>query len=119
MSERGAVARLSDILSQIDAVRNAEDRLHDSEQAGDQELAAICLAAINYSLVVIGEAVKQLDSDVLSRHPDIPWSEIAKMRDFLAHQYFKIDAATVRQAIDQPMSELYEACKRELSDLNS
>ncbi len=39
----------------------------------------------------IGEAVKNLPKELTDLYPQIPWSEIAKMRDILTHHYFGID----------------------------
>ena len=42
-------------------------------------------------LEIIGEAVKNLPDDIKGKYPDIPWKQIAGMRDKLIHQYFGID----------------------------
>jgi uncharacterized protein with HEPN domain len=39
-------------------------------------------------LRAIGEAVKDLDEDLRTRHPHIPWRQILGMRNILAHEYF-------------------------------
>ncbi len=47
--------------------------------------------AVIRNLEIIGEAAKHLPHDLTARHPDIPWRQIAGMRDFLAHVYFALD----------------------------
>jgi len=42
-------------------------------------------------LEIIGEAVKNLPDEIKGKYPDIPWKQIAGMRDKLIHQYFGID----------------------------
>jgi uncharacterized protein with HEPN domain len=32
-----------------------------------------------------------MSSDVTDAHPDIPWSDMAKVRDRLSHRYHRID----------------------------
>ncbi|MGE4295459.1 MAG: DUF86 domain-containing protein [Campylobacterales bacterium] len=39
----------------------------------------------------IGEAVKKLPKEITQNYPEIPWVEIAKMRDVLTHHYFGLD----------------------------
>jgi hypothetical protein len=35
--------------------------------------------ALLYRLLVIGEAVKALPTDLLDQEPDVPWSEVARL----------------------------------------
>ncbi len=44
--------------------------------------------AVRVRLIEIGEAVKALPRDLLDTEPSRPWSEIARMRDQLAHREF-------------------------------
>lgn len=43
----------------------------------------------------IGEAVKQLSDAATQGRPDIPWRQIAGMRDRLIHNYFGVDLGLV------------------------
>jgi uncharacterized protein with HEPN domain len=49
----------------------------------------------------IGEAVKQLPKDVTSEYKNIPWNEIAKMRDVLTHHYFGVDDKVLWDTLDE------------------
>ena len=40
---------------------------------------------------IIGEATKRLTSDLRGRYPQIPWEDIASMRDKIIHDYFGVD----------------------------
>lgn len=115
MSPRLQRSLLADVIERIDAATRAEARLKTAEREGDLELVSIAIDAISYDTVVIGEAVKQFDSSLFERNPHIPWSDIAKMRDRLAHHYYKIDSTVVRETIGQPMQELLEVCEQELT----
>src|SRR5207302_9046254 len=44
---------------------------------------------------IIGEAAKYLSLKSMSKHPRIPWQDIAGMRDKLVHDYFGVDIETV------------------------
>jgi uncharacterized protein with HEPN domain len=66
-------------------------------------------------LIEIGEAVKRIGPDVLAAEPDIPWEDVAGMRDRLAHRYFDTSHAIVQATVDGDLP-LLEAGVRHLSD---
>jgi uncharacterized protein with HEPN domain len=52
--------------------------------------------AVRIRLLEIGEAVKALPGDLLATQPSIPWQQIARMRDHLAHRYFDTHTGSCR-----------------------
>ena len=63
-------------------------------------------SAILYQVIVIGEATKRLSSEFRTQHPEIPWKDIAGMRDILAHQYDRINLNTLWDVIQTDIPEL-------------
>ena len=53
------------------------------------------------SLEVIGEAAKKIPQEIRDKYPDIPWREIAGMRDKLVHEYFGISYEIVWKTIKE------------------
>lgn len=51
--------------------------------------------AVVSQLSIIGEAVRRLSEDFCNAHPNIPWRQIAGMRDRLVHAYDKINWSLV------------------------
>ena len=47
--------------------------------------------ACSLSLIQIGELVKRLSPGFTKAHDEIEWSEIAKLRDYLAHRYSNVN----------------------------
>jgi len=56
-------------------------------------------SAVIRKFEIIGEATKQLPEGIRQRHPNIPWKEMAGMRDRLIHFYFGVDHRLVWQTI--------------------
>lgn len=47
--------------------------------------------AVVRNFEVIGEAAKNISQDLKKKHPEIPWKNMAGLRDKLIHFYFGID----------------------------
>ena len=60
-------------------------------------------------LLVIGEESKRLDSGLKNEHQQIPWRNIAGMRNFLAHDYRGIDFDLVYEVINVNLPDLKDA----------
>jgi len=77
--------RLRDIVESIDAVDRADALLRRYPQ--DAEVGQVALDAIHYRVFTIGEAVKALSPGLRDAHLEVPWSDIARMRDLIGHHY--------------------------------
>jgi uncharacterized protein with HEPN domain len=66
------------------------------------------LDGILLNLHIIGEAVKGLPDDLRGRHSDVPWREIAGMRDLIAHAYFALDLGIVWDVIQNGVPKLLD-----------
>lgn len=65
--------------------------------------------AILYNLVIVGEAVKGLDTGTTARRPEIPWGQVAGLRDLLTHEYFRIDMTEIDKIIEHDLGPLEAA----------
>jgi uncharacterized protein with HEPN domain len=68
--------------------------------------------AVRLRLIEIGEAAWRISSELLDREPDIPWVDIAGMRDQLAHRYFDTSHAIIQATIDSDLLALSAAIQR-------
>jgi uncharacterized protein with HEPN domain len=99
-----AEQRLLDIVAAIDTISD-----HTSRGALTDGLV---FDAVRIRLLEIGEAVKALPDELLRAEDAIPWSEIARMRDHLAHRYFDTTHAVVQATVDNDLPLLLAAVER-------
>ena len=57
-----------------------------------------------------------LSSAFKEAHQEVAWRDIAGMRNFLVHEYFRVDSDTVWAVIHSEIVELKEQVSRFLSD---
>ena len=69
--------------------------------------------AVIRNLEIIGEAVKQLPPALTAQHPDIPWKDIAGMRDQLIHHYFGVNLKLVWGVVANRLDALHDAVSQE------
>ena len=96
--------RLADIRAAIEAIRAHLTR-------GDLS-DGLMFDAVRVRLIEIGEAVKDIDTGLLENEPDVPWREIAGMRDRLAHRYFDTSHAILTATVEEDLPELEAAVAR-------
>jgi len=103
--------RLADILASVEAIRAHLAR----GDLGD----GLVFDAVRVRLIEIGEAVKDIAPALLAAEPAIPWQDVARMRDHLAHRYFDTVHATVRATVEEDLPPLAAAAERLLDQLES
>jgi uncharacterized protein with HEPN domain len=60
--------------------------------------------AVIRQLEIIGEATKNLSTAAKAASPEIPWRDIAGMRDILIHQYFGVDLLAVWKSASEELT---------------
>ena len=70
-----------------------------------------------FAIEQIGEAVKRMPFFITNAHPEVEWSKIAKMRDFIAHSYWKADMYKLWVTLNREIPELESKCASILEKL--
>ena len=64
-----------------------------------------CMQSLR-ALEIVGEATKKIPQEVKDHYKDIPWREIAGMRDKLIHDYFGVNLVVVWKAVSEDLLQI-------------
>lgn len=121
------IERILELLDMmLEAIQIIESRTTHIKDGNDFLLTPddmFILDGVCMKLIFIGESVKTIDKlsdgDMLSAYPVIPWHDIMKLRDIIAHHYFKIDVNIVFATIKNDLPLLSEVLQKIKSDILS
>lgn len=103
---------LKDILAAIDSIEKFIAGM-DLETFQEDDKTA---SAVLRKLEIIGEAVKQIPDEIRQKYSQVPWKEMAGMRDKLIHFYFGVDYRLVWKAITERLPEVKRTIQKILQE---
>ena len=111
---RDPAERLRDMQEAIAAI----ERHSDCEQKAF-ERDELLQAWFVRNLQIIGEAARAVPEEIRALAPEIPWHQIAGMRNVLVHGYFEIDTDLVWDAARRDVPALKPALEQLLATLGA
>lgn len=108
---------IQDIVDAISkALRFGGEMSYDDFVKDDKTIFAVVRA-----LEIIGEAVKNIPHEFRKKYPEVPWRDMAGMRDKLIHEYHGVRLDVVWETVKKellPLKPMFENILMEIEEEN-
>lgn len=106
---------VKDILEAIESIEKFVKDMSFDEFVKDDKTSS----AVIRKFEIIGEATKRVSNEIKQKYPQIPWKEMAGMRDRLIHLYFGVDFKLVWETIKKRIPTIKPLMKVILKEFES
>lgn len=102
-----------DIVNSIKEVESFVGKMSFNKFCSDKKT----INAVIRSVEVIGEATKKLPASLKDKYPNIPWKNMAGMRDKLIHEYFGVDLEILWMVIKKDLPSIKSDVRNIVKDI--
>jgi uncharacterized protein with HEPN domain len=102
MSKRDPLVLLEDIMLAIQKIGRYTSQMDHDAFLTDE----LVIDGVARNLEIIGEAARQLPEEFRRNHTEVPWTQIAGLRNRIVHDYFGLDLEIIWEIIQHDLPEL-------------
>jgi uncharacterized protein with HEPN domain len=102
MSKRDWQILFEDIIESIEKIEQYTKGIGFDDFA----MNSMIIDAVVRNIEIIGEASKNVPSQVQEKYPHIPWRKLAGIRNRIVHEYFGVDISIIWYIVTNELSQL-------------
>ena len=114
MTKRESIDFTNDILESIIAI---EEFVKDYQFVNFESDKKTVFAVVR-GLEIIGEATKHVPNKIRTKYPDIPWKDMAGMRDKVIHIYFGVNLKVVWETAIRHLLQIKPLIQKVVDDIS-
>lgn len=113
--KRDVILYVKDILENIELAEEFAKDINYEEFVNDKKTNHAVIRCIE----IMGEAAKNVPQSIREKYPQIPWKDIAGMRDKIIHFYFGVNLKRVWLVLKDDIPKLKPLIQKVLRDMES
>lgn len=112
--ERTYLDSIEDIEDAIEKVARFIDGFDEEQFVQDDKTVFAVIRAFE----ILGEATKQIPASIRAQYAEVPWTEMAQMRDKLIHHYFGVNRKVVWKTATEQLPILLPRIRQMLQEMH-
>ena len=106
--KKNYILYIKDILRALESIERFVENMDFKEFVNDDKTSS----AVIRKFEIIGEAAKKIPGEIRQQYLQIPWKEMAGMRDRLIHFYYGVDYELVWETIKKDIPQIKPLIKK-------
>ena len=108
MPHRAWEFRVADIVDSIEKILSYTAGMSFEQFRKDSKT----IDAVIRNFTIIGEAARHIPDDIVQSHPEIPWREMADLRNIIVHEYSGVNEKIIWETIQTDLPGLLSSLRK-------
>ena len=108
MPHRAWEFRVADIVDSIEKILSYTAGMSFEQFRKDSKT----IDAVIRNFTIIGEAARHIPDDIVQSHPEIPWREMADLRNIIVHEYSGVNEKIIWETIQTDLPGILSSLRK-------